>query len=194
MKLHRHTKFIYEYTDIVSSETCDEIVALLSKANVQKDWMVSKNIVRNNTGINLTKCSNLDPFVEEADNKIHEIFSKCNLHYIQDNIFSRLIIDHLCIESFKTDYIYRYYDETDYYDWHIDYDGSKHNIFSYILYLNDDFCGGNTLFLNDKVKIIPTKGSMLCFPCDFYHIHKSAKIYNGNKKIVWSCFYADKRL
>ena len=57
------------------------------------------------------------------------------------------------------------------------------------LYLNDDFDGGDTRFMNDKLTVTPKKGTVLCFPVDHYHIHKGVKVSGGHKKILWNCVY-----
>ena len=192
MKLVKHTKFIYEYENFVSSEDCERIISLIQAADICPEWLFKKSKTRNNTAINLTKYSDSDNNIKEAENIIHQIFSTCNIFYVRDNIFASFVVNKFMkIDKLTTNYVYRSYDNNEYYDWHIDYDDVNHNLFSYILYLNDDFEGGNTFFLNDKLKIIPKQGSMLCFPCDFYSIHKSSKIYKGNKKIIWSCVYKE---
>jgi len=188
----KHTKFIYEYENFVSAETCDKIVSLIESVDISPDQMFKRSKTRNNTSVNLTKLSNLNSSIFEAEDIIHNIFSQCNINYISDNIFASFVTNKFMkINKLTTNYVYRSYDKNESYDWHIDYDEINHNLFSYILYLNDDFKGGNTFFLNDKLKVIPKKGSMLCFPCDFYSIHKSSKIYSGKKKIIWSCVYKE---
>lgn len=199
MELVKHTKMIYQYKNFVTPEVCDKIIRMVESVpkddtTMSKYSEVSKNLVRNNSAINITKSRMYTKDYVEVDSIVHDIFSRCNHQYITDNIFARLIIDHLTIKTFGSDYVYRYYTKDDYYDWHIDYDGTYTNVFSYILYLNDDFDGGSTLFLHDKLKVKPEKGSMLCFPCDFYTIHRATKVNNGHKKIVWSCFHIGKKL
>jgi hypothetical protein len=52
-----------------------------------------------------------------------------------------------------------------------------------LIYLNDDFIGGHTVFYNDKWSVIktitPKKGMAILFDIDIWH--KANKIEEGNK-------------
>lgn len=78
---------------------------------------------------------------------------------------------------------------TIHYQWHSDRIEERPSELSYIIYLNDEFEGGKTCFFNDKLGVTPRKGSVLCFPVDDYHIHKSMKITSGTKQILWNCLW-----
>ena len=43
------------------------------------------------------------------------------------------------------------------------------------------------MFLNERIKIKGSPGSILCFPCGLNMLHKSSKIKNGEKHIIWTC-------
>jgi len=55
--------------------------------------------------------------------------------------------------------------------------------FTVLIYLNDDFDNGNTIFYNDKFQVTdvikPVKGSCLIFDIDLWHEGQAVK--NGNK-------------
>lgn len=189
MKLIKHNDYIFEYQDLVGPELCDEICDLVfSSYNKNMHFSDNKTKIRKNTSLNLTMLSQYHQNYQRADNIAHEIFSICHQNYIRDNKLLFYLIQTDYIKRLHSEYIFRSYDPTDYYDWHLDITENKQHILSYILYLNDDFDGGNTLFLKEKLKIKPKKGSMLCFPCDFTMLHKSTKIQKGQKNIIWSCF------
>ena len=197
MELVRHNDFIYEYQDIVSYEECDFIVNVIEshKENILSEFDTIKSDVRHNTSFNITQLSReYDKFssMEVADIAAFSLVQKCIKEYIADNILiQKYSIMCRSDENFTTEIIYRYYDEKDYYDWHIDSTKFGQFLLSVLIYLNDDFEGGETLFLTDKVKVSPKKGSILVFPCDFRTIHKSTKIRSGTKKILWTCIQRD---
>ena len=188
--LIKHTSYIYEYVNFIDDITCDNIVGVIESQNIPENvFAESKNQIRKNSCLNLTRCGIKK--IKELDNFIHSIFSEIHQTYLNDNKYLYFLIrDGKCfIEYLSSEYIYRKYDCEDYYDWHLDMTEGKTNLFSYLLYLNDDFEGGETVFLHEKLKISPKKGSLLCFPCDYRMIHKSLKIKKGSKKIIWTCLH-----
>lgn len=189
-KIIEHTKFIHEYQDIASEKECDEIRNLISSSKIIDECLSNstpRTKVRNNSCVSVTMLAPQDSALKKADDMIHSIFSKAHHHYVSNNknYFSIETAEHL--HQLSCSYTYRTYDESDYYDWHIDSSHMCQFVFSYILYLNDDFCGGDTLFLFQKLKVKPKTGSMLCFPCDFQTVHKSTPIKKGKKDIIWTC-------
>jgi hypothetical protein len=65
----------------------------------------------------------------------------------------------------------------------------KRNISS-VLYLNDDYEGGELNFVNQKIKIKPTAGTVVLFPSTERFTHFAAKVVSGIKFFVPSlwCF------
>jgi hypothetical protein len=50
-----------------------------------------------------------------------------------------------------------------------------------ILYLNDDYDGGEIEFVNFNLKIKPKRGTLLLFPSNFLYSYKENKVTNGTK-------------
>jgi prolyl 4-hydroxylase len=188
--LIKHTPYIYEYENYVESEVCDSIInAIESQGIPESIFTEGKNRIRKNSCLNLTRCGLKE--IKNIDNFVHTIFSEVHQNYLQDNKYLYFLLrdgNHF-VKYLSSEYIYRKYDSNDYYDWHLDMTEGKNNLFSYLLYLNDDFSGGETVFLHEKLKLKPKKGSLLCFPCDYRMIHKSLKIKTGSKKIIWTCLH-----
>lgn len=63
------------------------------------------------------------------------------------------------------------------------YDGSTDigRALSCIVYLNDDYTGGELEFVNFKIKIKPEPGMMLVFPSNYAYMHTSTPIEEGTK-------------
>jgi len=57
--------------------------------------------------------------------------------------------------------------------------GYTSRILSLIVYLNDDYHGGELIFKNFDLNIKPNAGSVLCFPSAFVYLHEVKKITNG---------------
>lgn len=60
----------------------------------------------------------------------------------------------------------------------------NHPIISGVLYLNDDYEGGEISFPNQNILIKPTAGSLLIFPSAEPYLHHPKKIINGNKYMI----------
>lgn len=192
MKLIKHTNLIYEYTNFISYNECEEISEWLQPSLDEYKFKIEKikNKIRHNNALNVTHLPprKVNPILYK---KCHNLIQVGYRKYLEDNKFLNYLTKNSVYNkpSLPGTLYYRTYDTYDYYDWHMDHSGAPDVdlLFSFILYLNDDFVGGNTLFINDRIKVTPTIGSLLCFPCDLYHAHKSTKIIAGKKNILWSC-------
>jgi hypothetical protein len=186
--LIEHTKYIYEYQNAVDENTVESIREILSSNlyGTSPHPGLEKTEVRNNIGFNINYYKNKN---KQLDNVI-----SC-IEYLEIEYFKKYFTDCQLMRNYYQPYgslgktgVYRVYDKNDYYEWHCDTDKMFRFVASFILYLNDDFEGGNTLFLNDKLKVSPKKGSILMFPCGPYFVHKSTPIKSGKKEIIWNCY------
>jgi predicted 2-oxoglutarate/Fe(II)-dependent dioxygenase YbiX len=59
---------------------------------------------------------------------------------------------------------------------------------SAVLFLNDDFEGGQLRFENQDVTIEPKEGMLVLFPSNFIYIHECLPVKDGNKYCVVSWF------
>ena len=78
------------------------------------------------------------------------------------------------------------YEEEGYYGKHFDA-GSKevnNRCVSIIIYLNDNFEGGETYFDRQKCTIKPKTGQVLMFPSGVSHPHSSIEIKKGTKYVI----------
>ncbi len=61
--------------------------------------------------------------------------------------------------------------------------------YSAVIYLNDDYDGGETYFTNYEISVEPQAGGMLMFMADLDHRHGVNKVINGERKTLitfWS--------
>ena len=70
--------------------------------------------------------------------------------------------------------------------WHYDNAGFSNmsRWFVFITYLNDDFDGGETEFLNQGIRVKPEKGKTVIFPASYTHRHRGNPPINGTKYIA----------
>jgi hypothetical protein len=80
------------------------------------------------------------------------------------------------------------------YVWHHDSmtTAQQHRVFTFIWYLNDVLEGGETYFLNGKIK--PTAGKLLLFPSTWTYMHKGDIPISNNKYIITGWISTSNRL
>tara|TARA_B100000131_G_scaffold288277_1_gene299496 strand:+ start:405 stop:1040 length:636 start_codon:yes stop_codon:yes gene_type:complete len=73
-----------------------------------------------------------------------------------------------------------------YHKWHCENtgEGTIQRVLATMIYLNDDFEGGETEFLYLKKRMKPVKGRVLIFPAAFTHTHRGGLVLDGTKYIA----------
>ena len=188
MNVIKHTKYIWELEDFIPTEEIDYFLDMFAFYNpVLQTEFRSKE--RNNDTYEATDHPDLDNLAWKWINTANKYYvSNNDFIYYQWNKEPFFLSDPKTGVAWRGKNIIRMYNDDDSYNWHSDHSQSDHAEFSYIIYLNDDFDGGETRFMNDKLTVSPKKGTVLCFPVDHYHIHKGMKV-TGYKKILWNCVY-----
>lgn len=67
---------------------------------------------------------------------------------------------------------------------HSDNSGSEHIQYGVVIYLNDNFKGGELLYLDSGKKIKPEEGMLVCHPGD--RVHKVLSVESGNRYTLTS--------
>ena len=75
-----------------------------------------------------------------------------------------------------------------YHVWHCEDLGPNNTtrILAYIIFLNDDFTGGETEFLHKNMRVTPKKGTLAIFPANYTHVHRGNPPLTGVKYIMTS--------
>ena len=78
-----------------------------------------------------------------------------------------------------------------YHVWHDENSHLEHanRCLVWMIYLNDDYEGGETEFLYYKKRIQPEKGKLLIWPAGMTHAHRGGLVLKGTKYIVTGWFY-----
>ena len=188
MNVIKHTKYIWELENFIPTEEIDYFLDMFAFYNpvLQTEFRSEE---RNNDTYEATDHPDLDNLAWKWINTANKYYvSNNDFIYYQWNKEPFFLSDPKTGVAWRGKNIIRMYNDDDSYNWHSDHSQSDHAEFSYIIYLNDDFDGGETRFMNDKLTVLPKKGTVLCFPVDHYHIHKGMKV-TGHKKILWNCVY-----
>jgi hypothetical protein len=182
----KYTPYIIQYDNVVDDEKLDYYTQFLSESFKGKKSDVSRQEGRKNDAYTLNYYCKNNPELASINKELDQISFKSLLQYYKDCPLAKAYFGPR--EGLYGLNLFRTYDEQDSYEWHCDEGPHMRFIASFLLYLNDDFEGGETMFLNDRLKIKPKKGSVLMFPCGPYFIHKSSRIRSGNKHVIWNCF------
>ena len=186
----KYTPYIIQYDNVLKPELIDQYRDTLSNFFDGVDCSMERSSVRDNSAWGLQEHSK-DTEISKINDTIGRLHYFFMAKYLKDcPLMGKYLVFN---KKIATNLIYRTYEDGDQYNWHIDFSEQTRFLVSVILYLNDDYDGGNTLFLNDKIKIKPKKNSILVFPCGPYFLHKSTPVKNGKKHIIWNC-YQDSQL
>jgi 2OG-Fe(II) oxygenase superfamily len=111
---------------------------------------------------------------EDVDSEIFSLVSKCIEEYTKR---------YDVIVNNDEGYQILRYGEGHYYKKHIDQAANNRRV-SFLLYLNDDYEGGELNFPELNVCIKPKANSVVMFPSDFNYVHESLTVKSGTKYAV----------
>jgi len=120
----------------------------------------------------------------EKDSELKIINDKFNL-MVRERLYSyRLMFDinekFFCTEGNSI----LKYTNSQYFNSHYDGDTSSKRVVSPILYLNEDYEGGEIEFVNFDIKIKPKAGSLMIFPSNYAYRHIAHPVTSGTKYAI----------
>ena len=184
--------FIGSYVGACPLSFCDEIVKSfdyhqdIGSVFCEDDHFANSNAGRFDWAMNLDFMA---PQMEgEPVIKLNSIIHRCFREYV--HVFGHLKQVPLYSSTQK---VQRTPPGGGYHVWHDEncsYECSD-RVLVWMIYLNDDYEGGETEFLYYKKRVKPQKGKVLIFPAGMTHCHKGGMVLNGNSKyIVTGWFYS----
>jgi Rps23 Pro-64 3,4-dihydroxylase Tpa1-like proline 4-hydroxylase len=68
---------------------------------------------------------------------------------------------------------------------HVDYNEDNNYLeYTIVIYLNDDYEGGELYFNEFDIKVKPKAGSIMMYPSGFPYLHESLKVKKGRKSLI----------
>lgn len=139
--------------------------------------------MRNNTKFDIR--ASLHPDLGRFEKLLMHVAHASAKLYVMDNTFITLSRD----EGYQL----LKYDVNQHFKPHIDNimgrpTGEGSRAVSMVIYLNDDYSGGELCFPRQEVTIKPEAGSLVVFPSYFTHVHESRDITQGIKYSVVTWF------
>ena len=80
------------------------------------------------------------------------------------------------------------YNKDEEYLTHIDSSNKVKRVVSLIIYLNDNYIGGETTFIRQDIKLKGNTGDILAFPSNYCFPHRAEKIVSGTKYVMVTWF------
>ena len=180
--------FIGFYENKFPDRLCNALIEIFNQAENEQ----SMDIDRKNTLKRSDFSFNLQSYIPG-----HKITVRCNdlvfdsFHHYADN-YSTLKNCHIFNPGLK---LQKTICGGGFHNWHCENgyftnDLNKDRFLAWMVYLNDDYEGGETEFNYLSKRIKPKKGTLLMWPTGFTHTHRGGMVVSGNKYILtgWICF------
>ena len=160
------------YKDVITSELCDELVALHKR---EKEY-TEKEVYSDGTNV---ECYNLDlDDYPEHEQKVFEVV---------EGIIDRVLVDHI---HFPDDLDYESYSLREHYggtELHTDGiygENRERRILSIIIALSDDYDGGVFNFPEQSYQVKLKKGEAITFPPNYFYPHEVSAPSNGERYTI----------
>ena len=174
------SEFILVYDNALDSNVCKFLIEFYEKHSDLHE-RIENNKKPNFTQLNLTQSSNLNDEVKSVHNLlISKTFEYRNKYY---EIFDKRVFpESHAFEQFR---IKKYnIDGKDLFDTHVDVQdySSARRFLTFLWYLNDVNEGGETVFIDQKIK--PKEGRLLVFPPLWMFPHRGSEPISNEKYIL----------
>lgn len=182
--------FIGVYENAVNSDFCNEIISTfdyyqdMNSVYCEDNQFENANAGRFNWSMDL---SAMAPMMEnEPQLKLNDILMEHLSEYVQ-------VFGHM-----KTVPLYTLAQKVQktpagggYHVWHDEHSGLPHcnRSLVWMIYLNDNFEGGETEYLYYKRRVVPSKGTLLIWPAGMTHAHRGGLVLSGTKYVVTGWFH-----
>jgi preprotein translocase subunit Sec61beta len=136
-----------------------------------------KQSIRTSSGLSITRIAKFNEIFKQINNKCYELISSSIHNYKKIFKIEEEILDT------KTYGLLRYSQEEQY-KFHYDGNTESKRALSVLVYLNDDYEGGEIEFPNFKIKIKPKAGTLILFPSNYAYGHIAHPVTSGVKYVI----------
>ena len=186
----RYSDFIGEYSCAYSTEYCNEIIRGfdyyqdIDAVYCEDDQFVNSNAGRFDWALDL---HDMSPSMNgPVSQQMNEVLFECLEEYTQ-------VFGHLKTVPFYSlaQKIQKTPAGGGYHVWHDENSSIQEARRSlvWMVYLNDDYEGGETEYLYYKKRIQPERGKLLIWPAGMTHCHRGGLVLKGDKYVATGWFY-----
>ena len=182
--------FIGTYENVLNSEFCNEIISTfdyyhdMNSVHCEDDQFENSNAGRFDWALDLSAMTAM--MKAEPQLKLNTILQDCLSEYVQ--VFGHM--KHVSLYSLAQK-VQKTPAGGGYHVWHDEHSGLPHcnRSLVWMVYLNDDYEGGETEFLYYKRRVQPSKGTLLIWPAGMTHAHRGGLVLKGTKYVATGWFH-----
>lgn len=187
-----YVDFIGVYDGAVEPELCQDIIKKFEECSSM--GLTHAGITKG--GHNKTVKNSVDfdfrsaPYLWELQNKIIEAIDACYVLYQEQypqvkNTLAQHKITSLQVQKYPAN------SRGAYFAFHCEAGtlDTSHRVSVYTLYLNDIKNGGETEFLDQKLRVPPRQGTICIFPSGYTHMHRGNPVLSDEDKYILTGWY-----
>lgn len=133
--------------------------------------------IRTSSGLSITKAARSNEVFRQINNRCYELISSAVHNY---KAMFKIEADIKYVETYGL----LKYSSGEEYKYHYDGDTESKRSISVLIYLNDDYTGGEIEFPNFKIKIKPKAGTLMLFPSNYAYGHIAHPVESGTKYAI----------
>jgi len=180
-------KSIKIYENGVSSKTCDKIIDMYKSGVFSEDYQENKldAIIYSSK---VTEDPNweiiLENLKDEISDKIKDYLLPFSLNILEMYTFSHAGVT--CLSKNKA--------VPYHYDLEVTYNKKKLKVshFAVLVYLNENFEGGDLVFPLQEIAIKPKRGTVVIFPTSYMYPHAVSPVFEGERYLVRMSYFLNK--
>ena len=185
-----YSDFIGVYENALNSDFCREVISTfdyyqdMNSVYCEDDQFNNANAGRFDWALDLSAMTGM--MKGEPQQKLNDVLLDCLQEYV--TVFGHMKEVPLYTLAQK---VQKTPAGGGYHVWHDEHSGLTHcqRSLVWMVYLNDDYEGGETEFLYYKRRINPSKGTLLIWPAGMTHAHRGGLVLKGMKYVVTGWFH-----
>ncbi len=179
--------FIEEYPNAMPNEICDKLIALADRT-ISVNPSLFKSYPQESSNISYRKdwfmfTQNLEDIATPVNKILHASLAEYTDKYMGAYYSGRYMSHYHKLQVTPPG--------GGFHNWHNEHSTlhSMDRIMAWMFYLNDIHYGGETEFLHQRVRIQPTKGTLVLFPASYTHCHRGNPPLNETKYILTGWYH-----
>lgn len=175
-------KFI-KTCEVFDEKVCKTLIEIYETSD--KKQRVDNNAVPNFTQVNMNAEGKYDKFIQVLCYKFVDVVKqyKKDLPEYCEWFPNKIFFEELRIKKYEPG-------TEDQFDTHVDVQdhATAKRFLAFLVYLNDDFFGGETDFPYNKLTVRPKTGTVLVFPPTWQYPHRGLPVREGEPKYILSSY------